>query len=842
MYPFKKIFNKVAKTSDKMYYYPVEKVDVAILDKFISSSVTEGDIFGIEFHIKKDDVNSYLYTTPSMRLKEQEQVPQINPDLRFNLIRLKYSNFFPIYTERKKLLPEYLTQLSRSLLNEEEIILQYKFSKRQGNWRVVSASQLEDYVYGIDIPTSNSVVRKAQSYIYEKDSRRSISDEKFNALERKIREENFRSEIILGTYADSDDREEMLIDSVKDIFEKYDYMNQFESFEMDSIVDLHTTTFHQYEKQYLSISEMYCLVSQERLDGGLPEIPKQPIQPLYVPEKERIDEGVRNNEPLKELKPVETFKAIELLPTVQKKKVEMDTTIPHKINNSLKRAKAIKSDLNYDEMLKGATTTKVVFEMPEDVVLTNITKKANDIKAALGTEHLTITQGDKPNTVAFYIPNKERTVVYLKELLQNPKFLQFAKNNALPFSIGEDEVGNPLFQCLTKAPHILSAGATGSGKSVWLNQLILTLILIKNPSELMIYIIDPKKVEFGHLKGFPHVIDVFTNMKKSFEFLYSLVDEMEKRYETLEKSGHRNIANHNANVSDSEKIPYLVCLVDEFNDLRMQFPQIEECLERLGQKARAAGIHLIIATQRPDADVISGVIKTNLPSVVCFRLKNNNEYKTVFGKGQPYHLLGRGHGVMSMEGQIKEYVQFQGACITTDENEEMAIIQKMKDYFNGKITDSDIPSQIEAQPQKPIEIQEIEEPVEEDPIDKLKRIIANTGETRVSQLQKEMGIRMNTVQDLMQQLVDEGWLFKHAAKSKGYELVADNDVLNKWRDTPIEKEGINEVVDKPVEKDKPKEYTVSELNTLIDEALQNKDKELFLKYTDMLNKLRGGGE
>jgi S-DNA-T family DNA segregation ATPase FtsK/SpoIIIE len=240
---------------------------------------------------------------------------------------------------------------------------------------------------------------------------------------------------------------------------------------------------------------------------------------------------------------------------------------------------------------------------------------------------------------------------------------------------------------------------------------------------------------------------------------------MEKRYEVFAKHGVKNLTSYNKKTTD-KKLPFVVCVVDEYADLVMTNPEVENYIERMGQKARGAGIHLIVATQKPSADIIGGSIKANMPSKISFKLDSVNDYRTVFGKGiGGYHLLGQGDGVMRLDGQTKEFIRFQSPVITLDDEEEEKVYEKIKKAYQGEV----------------VEGIEIVEEVKEEPIDKLKRIIATTNETRVGHLQKAMAVRINTVQDLMQQLVDEKWLIKHAAKSKGYELVASAEELEKWR-------------------------------------------------------------
>lgn len=358
------------------------------------------------------------------------------------------------------------------------------------------------------------------------------------------------------------------------------------------------------------------------------------------------------------------------------------------------------------------------------------------------------------------LPSSKGDAIYLREILENNEFKTFAKNNPLPFSFGIDDKGKILLGSLVKLKHMLVCGATGFGKSYFDNQMLLTLLLNSKPSELNMYLIDPKFVELEGFKGFPHVKDVITDINKVTPLLDSLISEMDKRYEFLREKRYKSLVNYNQDHPHSKK-PFIVCLVDEYADLKMTNANIDDYIQRLGQKARAAGIHLICTTQRPDATVISGIIKANLPTKVSFALSSKTDERTVFGKGQPYHLNNPGEGVVRMEGQLQEFIKFKSPVITLDEKEEDLVLDELKKIFNGE--------------------KGIDKSAMESTKDKLKRIIARTGETRIAPLREELEIGIHAMGDLMQELVDEGWLVRHKSKSKGYELVASEEELGKWR-------------------------------------------------------------
>jgi S-DNA-T family DNA segregation ATPase FtsK/SpoIIIE len=243
---------------------------------------------------------------------------------------------------------------------------------------------------------------------------------------------------------------------------------------------------------------------------------------------------------------------------------------------------------------------------------------------------------------------------------------------------------------------------------------------------------------------------------------------MENRYRLFKGAGVKNITLYNEKAT--KKMPYIVCVIDEYADLKDMFKEVETHLGRLGQKARASGIHLVIATQRPSADILSSRIKAVIPSAISFNLKNNKDYMTVFGKGiNNLTLLGQGDGVMKIEGQAKEFQRFQSPILAPNESEEPEVYQRIKDYLSSGVVEKESLSVKESQEEEPNELY------------RLKQIIAETRETRVEPLRKELGIKNTRMKDLMTQLVKEGWLVKHPDKTRGYELVASNDVLSEWK-------------------------------------------------------------
>lgn len=248
-------------------------------------------------------------------------------------------------------------------------------------------------------------------------------------------------------------------------------------------------------------------------------------------------------------------------------------------------------------------------------------KELKNLEAELGMDGLSVARGSEAETAALSFARNQRATVWMREIMEDPEFLQQVGSMKLPFIL---EIGELLVDSLERVKHLLVAGTTGSGKSFFLNALILLLMMLRKPSDVRLFLIDPKRVEFSMFKGSPHVAELETNPLKAIDLLHRLTAEMDKRYTVFEEMGVRNIDSYNKLALTP--IPRIVVVIDEFADLMMLDPSVEEPVVRLGQLARASGIHLVLATQRPSVDVVTGLIKTNLPSRVVFACSGSNDY------------------------------------------------------------------------------------------------------------------------------------------------------------------------------------------------------------------------
>lgn len=326
---------------------------------------------------------------------------------------------------------------------------------------------------------------------------------------------------------------------------------------------------------------------------------------------------------------------------------------------------------------QGPAITRYEAQPAPGVKVSKITSLADDIALSLASSDVRI-EAPVPgkSVVGIEVPNREIAMVHFREVLETPEF-QNAKGK-LSVALGKDITGTPIIADLTKMPHLLIAGATGSGKSVCVNTLINSILFKARPDEVKFLLVDPKMVELTNYNGIPHLIaPVVTDPKKAAGALKWIVTEMETRYELFAASGVRDILRYNflktqEKKEDSPPLPYVVVIIDELADLMMVAPgDVEDSICRLAQMARAAGIHLIIATQRPSVDVITGLIKANIPSRIAFAVSSQTDSRTILDMNGAEKLLGRGDMLFSPMGASKP-VRVQG-CFLADKEVENVV-------------------------------------------------------------------------------------------------------------------------------------------------------------------------
>ncbi|ELZ7015953.1 DNA translocase FtsK [Salmonella enterica] len=375
----------------------------------------------------------------------------------------------------------------------------------------------------------------------------------------------------------------------------------------------------------------------------------------------------------------------------------------------------IKADVvNYSP---GPVITRFELNLAPGVKAARISNLSRDLARSLSTVAVRVVEviPGKPY-VGLELPNKKRQTVYLREVLDNAKF----RDNPSPLTVvlGKDIAGDPVVADLAKMPHLLVAGTTGSGKSVGVNAMILSMLYKAQPEDVRFIMIDPKMLELSVYEGIPHLLtEVVTDMKDAANALRWSVNEMERRYKLMSALGVRNLAGYNEKIAEAarmgrpipdpywkpgdsmdvqhpvlEKLPYIVVLVDEFADLMMTVgKKVEELIARLAQKARAAGIHLVLATQRPSVDVITGLIKANIPTRIAFTVSSKIDSRTILDQGGAESLLGMGDMLYSGPNSTMP-VRVHGAFVR--DQEVHAVVQDWKargrpQYVDGITSDSE---------------------------------------------------------------------------------------------------------------------------------------------------------
>ena len=315
----------------------------------------------------------------------------------------------------------------------------------------------------------------------------------------------------------------------------------------------------------------------------------------------------------------------------------------------------------------GPIITSYEFEPAAGVKISQVVNLGDDLALALKSASVRIV-GPIPGrgTVAIEVPNSEAATVYLREIFVSAEFAE--SKGKLPLALGKDVTGTPVVSDLTAMPHLLVAGATGSGKSVGLNSMICSILYKASPADVRFLLIDPKRLELSVYEGIPHLLaPVVTDAKEAAARLRWIVGKMDERYKTLQLKQVRNIEGYNKVVGPEEKLPYWVVVVDELADLMMvSAGEVQTSLVRLAQIARAVGIHLIIATQRPSVDVVTGLIKANFPTRIAFQVASKVDSRTVLDGNGAEQLLGRGDMIFVPPGANKQ-TRVHGAWVADDE-------------------------------------------------------------------------------------------------------------------------------------------------------------------------------
>ncbi|HEX6277985.1 MAG TPA: DNA translocase FtsK 4TM domain-containing protein [Polyangiaceae bacterium] len=439
-----------------------------------------------------------------------------------------------------------------------------------------------------------------------------------------------------------------------------------------------------------------------------------------------------------------------------------------------------------EEVRPGPTVTMYEVSCQAGTRVSKVASLVDDLALGLSRKVRIIAPIPGKSLIGFELPNDERQPVCLRELIEDQRFEKLAERCPLPIVLGRDIVGAPFYADLASMPHVIVAGATGAGKSVGLNVMLSSLLFKRSPEELRFLMIDPKVVELAPFDGIPHMLlPVVTDMKQAATALRWAVEEMERRYQLFADAGTKNITTYNAWVkrvhageipapapetvealtvdgalltvpaakdgSDGRplpgKLPYIVIVVDEFADLMMQQGKdVEAAVARLAQKARAAGMHVVLATQRPSVDVITGTIKANFPTRIAFRVSQRVDSKTILDEQGAELLLGRGDMLVKLNGSTETH---RAQCPFVSEEE----VNRLTDYLRTQGTPEYHEAILAASP----EDEEADEEQELDArFDEAVRIVSETRRCSTSWLQRKMTIGYNRAAKIVETMERRG--------------------------------------------------------------------------------------
>ena len=404
----------------------------------------------------------------------------------------------------------------------------------------------------------------------------------------------------------------------------------------------------------------------------------------------------------------------------------------------------------------GPTVTQYELELKSGTKVNKVINLNKEISLALAAKEVRIHPIGGKKTIGVEIPNKKISMVTVREILE--RIPSDKKESKLLVTLGRDIMGNPQYCEINKTPHLLVAGATGSGKSVCINSMITSILMRAKPDEVKLILIDPKKVELSIYNGVPHLLaPVVTDARKANVVLKNVVKEMERRYDLFEETGNKNIAGYNLylekknkNLPEEEqahKLPYMVVIIDELADLMLvAAKEVEDSIMRITQMARAAGIHLIVATQRPSTDVITGVVKANIPSRISFAVSSGIDSRTILDMTGAEKLLGKGDMLYLPQGENVP-IRIQGTFISEEETKSIVdfVCQQQKAKYDNTLT-------VEEGTTTMVETEDYEEPLYNEIVD----FVVTQGKASASLLQRRFRLGYNRAARCIDLLEDRG--------------------------------------------------------------------------------------
>ncbi|GGB02893.1 DNA translocase FtsK [Macrococcus hajekii] len=416
-----------------------------------------------------------------------------------------------------------------------------------------------------------------------------------------------------------------------------------------------------------------------------------------------------------------------------------------------------------EEVVIGPSVTRYELSVEKGVKVSRITNLQDDIKMALAAKEIRI-EAPIPGTsrVGVEVPNINTRKVNLSEVIFSKRF-KFAESN-LVVALGAKINNEPMLMDIAKMPHALIAGATGSGKSVSINAILLSLLYRNNPNELKLLLIDPKMVELAPYNDLPHLIaPVITDVKAATESLKWVVEEMERRYKVFSDVHVRNITAYNQKSPYDKRMPKIVIVIDELADLMMMAPQdVEHSIARIAQKARAAGIHMILATQRPSVNVITGLIKANVPTRIAFMVSSSIDSRTILDNGGAEKLLGNGDMLYQGNGMNKP-IRIQGCYVSDEEIDEVVAYIKEQAEPNYLFQEKELLDKVNEVPQDEL-------------FDEVVQFMLEEGHISTSQLQRRFQIGYNRAARIIDSLEAMGYISGANGSKPRTVLISENQI------------------------------------------------------------------
>ena len=581
---------------------------------------------------------------------------------------------------------------------------------------------------------------------------------------RKRKEKNINNDTIEVIVPDGKNEEDEFIKGINNKIQILDFMKNSELQDMNPLQNFNLENTEVYERNNMSDS----VSSSRRHSKNLSHADKEVVSKEIEHSINEVGETVKKDYLFPTMDLLNVNSKLKLKNEDKKDLIENANKLEETLSNFGVEAKVV-------QVTKGPSVTRFELQPSPGVKVSKIVNLQDDIALGLAANGVRM-EAPIPGKAAIGIevPNKKQSPVFLREVLDSKEFTSTNKN--LAFALGKDITGKCIVGDLSKMPHMLIAGATGSGKSVCINSLIISLLYKYSPDQVKLLMVDPKVVELSVYNGIPHLlIPVVTDPKKAAGALNWAVNEMNKRYNLFSQMKVKNIESYN-NLFDKgeiqEKLPYIVVIVDELADLMMACPNdVEDYICRLAQMARAAGMHLIIATQRPSVDVITGVIKANIPSRVSFAVSSGTDSRTILDQVGAEKLLGRGDMLYYPIGENKP-VRVQGAFISEEE------VENVVDFIKQSDEDIDYSEDILNHINNEVSTESIVTNEGDELLEEAMKIVVEYQQASTSFIQRKLRVGFNRASRIMDELEERGVISEKDGSKPRQVLIEKEDMYD----------------------------------------------------------------